>query len=90
MGSFVVTTGKRIRDEGSVKERIKNSVNGMMEQSVSDWRLVDVSGFGVVDSEGFIAAVIVGTIFKFLMKFNNVIHQIQLEFLDVSFLPLTS
>lgn len=90
MGSFVVAAGKRIRNESSVKERIQYSVNGVMKQSVSDRCFVDVPWFGVVDSECLIATMLVGVIFKVLMKTDNIIHQSQLKLLDVSFLSFPS
>ena len=38
-------------DEKFVKERVQNSVDGVMEQSIPNARFVDVARFGVGDIE---------------------------------------
>ena len=48
VSSLVETTGIRVGDEQPVKERVKNPVNSVMEQTVADTGFVDVTRFGVV------------------------------------------
>lgn len=49
MRSLANATGKRIRNESRLKNRIENCKNGVMQYSVSNLRLVNVSLFGVAD-----------------------------------------
>jgi len=50
---------------------------------------VDVSGFGIANVECLISAMGIGMIGQIKMQVQDVVHQMQLEFLDISLCPFT-
>jgi hypothetical protein len=90
MRPLIIPARKRIAGKGSVKKQIQYSIDCVMKQSVSDTGFMDISRLRVVNSEIFVAAVFVSEAFQLSVKLQNIIHQIQLKFLDVSFLSLAS
>lgn len=61
MRAFIFTARKGVGDKSPVKKGIKQPVNRMMNQPVSDAGFVDVSGFRVANVKSVITAVAVLT-----------------------------
>ncbi len=66
--SFTDAAGIGIGDKSSVKERIKNAIDGVVKQTVADLGLVDVSRLGVGNVESLIWAVLVCLVAKFRVE----------------------
>jgi hypothetical protein len=67
-------------DETCIKIWVEDTINGVMDESISYTRLVDVSAFRVSDDEVFVATVGVCTRLQFTVEVQNVGHQGGLEF----------
>ena len=83
MGALPYPAGIRIRNELLIEIRIEYSVDSMVEEPVPHRSLVNVPRLRVRDIEGMVAAVSVVLGFQVLMEGENVVHQAQLELLDV-------
>src|SRR3989338_8303558 len=68
MGTFMATAGKRVKNEFLIKIRIQNSVNGMVEKTVSDTGFVNFSGLRIIYFEGMIRTMAICFIHQLLMK----------------------
>ena len=68
MATFSKLTRKRIGDKSLSEKGIKSPIDGVMEKSVPDARLVDVPGFRVADVKGLIFAVFVSMIPQIFME----------------------
>jgi hypothetical protein len=89
VGTFADLAGKGISDELFGEEWIQNSVNGVMEKTVTDGGFVDVARFGVVDLEMLVLAMSIGMILEIVVKCEDVIHEMQLKLKHVLLLALT-
>ena len=83
MCSLSIPAGIGISDKRTVKERIENPIDSMVQEAVTHTRLVYVAWFRVANSEVFVAAVAVRACYKVAMQRENVLHQIAPEFLHV-------
>jgi len=81
--SFPDPTGIRISNKCFLKKRIKNPVNGVVEQSVANARFENVPRFGIIDLERLISAVLMRMIEKVTMKRKDIVQQSQRKFLHV-------
>ena len=56
MSSFLVTTRIRVMDKLAVETRIQDSINSMMEQSISYTGLVNITRFRIINFEGLVSS----------------------------------
>jgi len=61
--SSVFTAGIRVGDKGLIEERVKDAIEGVVNQSIPHRGLVNLAGLGVANLELVIAAVAVGFTF---------------------------
>jgi len=83
------STGEGVGHEAMVEERVQDTVDGMMDQTVADRRLVDDPRLGVADGKPFVRAVPVCPERQLLAQRREVVRQVSLEFLQVG-LPALS
>ena len=83
-------TRERCRDKRRLENRIEHRRYSMMEDSVSDCRLVDVPLLGITDVKTFVRAVFVCFVFQIPMQLKNILFQIPLEALNVRLVPFIS
>lgn len=60
--AFVITAGERVGDERFVEKWVKNAVNSMVEEAVTNRGFVDMTAFGVGDEEAVVGRVVVSTV----------------------------
>jgi len=90
MRAFPYSTGVGISDKGPIKERIEDTIDGVMEEAVSHAGLMNRTGFWVRDTEGMVGTVGIGFVYEVTMKREDIVHQVQFECLHVLFLGLAS
>jgi hypothetical protein len=83
MRTFALSTRKRIKNELLIKKRIEDSVDRMMQKTVTDSCFVNVSWFRVIDAKRVIRSVPIGSFFQFMMKRQNIISQTKRKLLDI-------
>jgi len=79
MCSFTNTTGKGIGDKHRLENRIQDSEHRMVQDPVSDSRLVNVPPLRIVDIKTLIRTMSIGLVFQFPVKLKNILFQIFLE-----------
>lgn len=80
--------GIRIVDEALVEIRIEHAIDRMMKQAVTHACLVNVSRLRVGDVERVVAAVAIRFRFQVRVERQDIVHELQAEFLHISLLPL--
>lgn len=90
MRSLIHSTRIRISDERPIKERVKDTVEGMVEEPVSHRGFVDMAGFGVGDTKGVILSMYIRFGHQVTMESQNVIHEAELKLLYIFFLCFPS
>lgn len=68
MHPFPVPARKRVGDECAVEERIKDAVDGMVEQPITHACFVDVAQLRIGNVETLVGAVVVGMVDQRLME----------------------
>ncbi len=77
-------------DKAFIEVRVEDSIDSMVQKSVSYRSLVNVSRLRVGDVESMIGTVGVGFILQVLVQRENVVHEVKLKLLDIFLLPLPS
>ena len=85
MRTFANSAGKRIWNERWFKKSINYIENGMMKNSVSDRRLVNMPQLGVVNIKAGIRSMSIFSTFQISRKVKDISLEILLELLNVSF-----
>lgn len=88
MGAFAVSAGERVSYKCSVEEWIEFAVQGVVQESISDACLVNVSRFWVVYLEWLVRAVSICSGLECFVQRQDVVHECVLEFLDVFLITL--
>ena len=83
MGTFVIPTGIGVSNESFVEERVEDTIEGVVQESVAHGRFVDISRFRVGDCEGVVTGVTVGFRGKLSVEHENIVHQTAFEFLYI-------
>ena len=79
VSAFADSAGERGGNEGWLKYGIQYFKHRVMEDSVTDGCLVDMTSFRIAYPKRIISAVPVGTIFKFPIELENVFFKLPLE-----------
>ena len=87
MRSLVDAARIRVSNEGFIEERIKFPIDGVVEQAVAHGCFMDVARFRVTDVKGTIRPVPIRTGNEVSMQQEDVIHEMQGEFLDICLVP---
>ena len=74
-------------DKSLIVDGIQYTVDSVVQESVADYRFVNVSWFRVTYVESFVLAMRVRLSGQVTVQVDNVIHQVYLEFLHVFALP---
>ena len=77
MSSFLVTTRIRVMDKLAVETRIQDSINSMMEQSITDAGLMNITRFRIIDFEGLIGAMSIRFVYKLSMQGKDVAYEVK-------------
>lgn len=85
--SLVDAAGIRVGNESFIEKRIELAIDSVVEQTVAHRRLVDVARLRVANIERAIRAVPVGTRNEISMQQEDMIHEMQREFLYVGLVP---
>lgn len=87
MGAFSISAGKRVCNECFIKEGVQYPVNCVVQEPISNTCFMDVSWLWVVNLERVVFAVFVGLILQIVMQRQNIIHEVELEFLYIFLVP---
>lgn len=87
MGSLPKLTGKGVGYESAREERIQNAIDGMVEEPVADRCFANTPGLGVGNVEGVVWTVMVCFGCEIGMERQDIIHETQIEFLHINFIP---
>ena len=79
MRTFANPAGIRIKNEFSVKIRIQNPMNGVMDKPVTNAGFVNIPWFWVIYFERLISAVPICFVRKLLMKSKDIVQKMQRE-----------
>lgn len=60
MRSLALTAGVGIKDKLSVENRVQDSMHCVVNESITNGRLMDITRLLIVDLEGVVSAVMVG------------------------------
>ena len=83
MGTFTISARIRIVDETLIEIRVEDTIDGIMYQSVTHARLVNITAFGVGYDKMFVATMSVDVQLEVVVQLKNIVHEIRLEFEDV-------
>jgi hypothetical protein len=84
------SAGKRRRDKSFLKDRVYDGEDGVMQNAVADFGLVDMPLLRIADIEAGVGAVLVLLCEKIAMQSENIFFKPQLEGLDVMPAPLVA
>ena len=85
MRSLANSAGVRIVDKSFFEKRIKQAVNGVVKQSVSDAGFMDMPSLRVIDIKTAVSAMSINFVYQIIMQCYNIIKQIAGKFLDILF-----
>ena len=88
--SFANTTGERVDNESRLENGINNLKDCVMQNPVSNSRLMNVPPFRVVDVEVSVTSVSIGLIFQITMEFKDILFQIFLKIHNIKFVSLAT
>lgn len=64
----------RISDKCFLKKRIKNPINGVMQQSVANCRFMNIPRLRIIDLERLITAVLICMMKKIVVERKDIVH----------------
>ena len=77
-------------NEGGVEERIELSINSMVEDTVTNASLMNLSGLRVGDGELIVTLVMILSCLHLVIKEQEIIHETTLKGLNIGLRTLTS
>ncbi len=81
--SFVQPARIRIKDESPIENRVKNSVDSMVQNPVRNFCFMNISRLRIIDVKWTIRAVAISFIFELQVDIKQIIFQISLKQLNI-------
>jgi len=84
--AFILATGIRVINKHRLKDRAERGKQRVMNNSISDQRLVNVSLFWILNPKVFIWPMLISSLFQFVVKLKNVFLKLIFKFQNIFFL----
>ena len=88
MSAVTHSAGERSWDKGLFKNRVDDGEDRMVEDAVAHQGLVDMPLLRILDIEAFVRTMLVGSVFQFTVKPENILFKMPFKAKDVGLVPL--
>ena len=83
VAAFVLSARVGTRYEGRIEKRVKDAIEGVMQETVADSGFMDTAWLWIGDVECLVIGMAIGFLTQILVEREDVIHQAKLELLHV-------